>query len=199
MNIACLDFEGVLVPEIWISVAEKTGIADLRLTTRDIADYDVLMKKRLEVLAANNLTLKDIQKVIEKMKPMEGAKEFLDWLRSEYQVIILTDSFYEFINPLIQKLDRPTVFCHKLVTDKKGKIIAYELRQTDQKRKSVEALRALNFKVISAGDSYNDLGMLEAADTGIWFKAPDNIVKQFPQFKTAKNYSELKEQFTEFK
>jgi phosphoserine/homoserine phosphotransferase len=199
MNIACLDFEGVLVPEIWISVAEKTGIADLRLTTRDIADYDVLMKKRLEVLAANNLTLKDIQKVIEKMKPMEGAKEFLDWLRSEYQVIILTDSFYEFINPLIQKLDRPTVFCHKLVTDKKGKIIAYELRQTDQKRKSVEALRALNFKVISAGDSYNDLGMLEAADTGIWFKAPDNIVKQFPQFKTAKNYSELKKQFTEFK
>jgi len=199
MNIACLDFEGVLVPEIWISVAEKTGIADLRLTTRDIADYDVLMKKRLEVLAQNNLTLKDIQKIIEKMKPMEGAKEFLDWLRSEYQVIILTDSFYEFINPLIEKLDRPTVFCHKLVTDKKGKIIAYELRQTDQKRKSVEALRALNFKVISAGDSYNDLGMLEAADTGIWFKAPDNIVKQFPQFKTAKSYSELKKQFTEFK
>lgn len=199
MNIACLDFEGVLVPEIWISVAEKTGISDLRLTTRDIADYDVLMKKRLEVLAQNNLTLKDIQKIIEKMKPMEGAKEFLDWLRSEYQVIILTDSFYEFINPLIEKLDRPTVFCHKLVTDKKGKIIAYELRQTDQKRKSVEALRALNFKVISAGDSYNDLGMLEAADTGIWFKAPDNIVKQFPQFKTAKNYSELKKQFTEFK
>lgn len=199
MNIACLDFEGVLVPEIWISVAEKTGIPELRLTTRDIADYDVLMKKRLEVLAQNNLTLKDIQKVIDKMKPLEGAKEFLDWLRSEYQVIILTDSFYEFINPLIKKLELPTVFCHKLVTDKKGKIIAYELRQTDQKRKSVEALRALNFKVIAAGDSYNDLGMLEAADTGIWFKAPENIVKQFPQFKTAKNYSELKKQFTEFK
>jgi phosphoserine/homoserine phosphotransferase len=157
------------------------------------------MKKRLEVLAQNNLTLKDIQKVIDKMKPLEGAKDFLDWLRSEYQVIILTDSFYEFINPLIKKLELPTVFCHKLVTDKKGKIIAYELRQTDQKRKSVEALRALNFKVIAAGDSYNDLGMLEAADTGIWFKAPENIVKQFPQFKTAKNYSELKKQFTEFK
>ena len=190
--LACLDLEGVLLPEIWIKFAEKTGIEELKLTTRDIPDYDQLMMGRLKILKEHNLALKDIQNVINTLSPLEGSYEFLNWLKSEFQVIILSDTFYEFSQPLMKQLDFPTLFCHKLITNANDEIISYELRQKDQKTKAVKALQNLNFQVISAGDSYNDTGMLQQADAGILFCPPANVIEEFPQFPVAQNYKEFK-------
>ena len=190
--LACLDLEGVLLPEIWVKFAEKTSIEELKLTTRDIPDYDELMQARLKILADHNLKIHDIQKVIATLSPLEGAVDFLQWLKSEFQVIILSDTYYEFIGPLMKQLDYPTVFCHSLVIDENGIIADYKLRQTDQKTKAVKALQSLNFQVISAGDSYNDTGMLQQADGGILFCPPENVIKDFPQCRVAKNYAEFK-------
>ena len=190
--IACLDLEGVLLPEIWIKFAEKSGIDELKITTRDIPDYTKLMQKRLRILQAYDLKINDIQKVINTLEPLEGAKDFLFWLKSEFQVIILSDTFYEFSGPLMKQLDYPTLFCHKLVIDNEGSILDFCLRQEDQKTKAVKALQELNFKVISAGDSYNDTGMLQQADSGILFCPPDSVIKEFPQYPIANNYKEFK-------
>jgi len=189
--IACLDLEGVLLPEIWIKFSEKSGIDELKLTTRDIPDYSKLMQTRLQILQAHNLKIKDIQDVINTIEPLEGAKEFLFWLKSEFQVIILSDTFYEFSGPLMKQLDYPTLFCHQLVIDSKGSIVDFRLRQKDQKTKAVKALQGLNFKVISAGDSYNDIGMLKQADAGILFCPPESVIKEFPIFPVAQNYHEF--------
>jgi phosphoserine/homoserine phosphotransferase len=190
--IACLDLEGVLLPEIWIKFAEKSGIDELKITTRDIPDYSKLMRARLQILQSHKLKINDIQEVIKTLTPLKGAKEFLLWLKSEFQVIILSDTFYEFSGPLMKQLDYPTLFCHQLVIDNKGSIIDFHLRQEDQKTKAVKALQGLNFKVISAGDSYNDTGMLKQADSGILFCPPESVIKEFPQYPIAKNYSEFK-------
>jgi len=190
--LACLDLEGVLLPEIWIAFAEKTGIEKLRLTTRDIPDYDELMRGRLKILDENNLKLADIEDVINTLSPLEGAKDFLNWLKSEFQVIILSDTFYQFVAPLMGKLDYPTLFCHELIIDAEGCIADYRLRQSDGKTKAVSALKGLNFKVIAAGDSYNDTGMLIEADAGILFCPPDNVIAEFPQFPVTRNYKEFK-------
>ncbi|KRP06965.1 MAG: phosphoserine phosphatase [Methylophilales bacterium BACL14 MAG-120920-bin58] len=193
--LACLDLEGVLLPEIWIKFAEKTGIEELKLTTRDIPDYDQLMMGRLAILKKHNLKLQDIQDVIEALSPLDGACDFLQWLKSEFQVIILSDTFYEFAQPLMKKLDYPTLFCHKLITDDAGNIVNYELRQSDQKTKAVKALQGLNFQVISAGDSYNDTGMLQQADAGILFCPPEKVIREFPQFPVTRNYNEFQMAF----
>ena len=190
--LACLDLEGVLLPEIWIAFAEKTGIEKLRLTTRDIPDYDELMRGRLKILDENNLKLADIEGVINTLSPLEGAKDFLNWLKSEFQVIILSDTFYQFVAPLMGKLNYPTLFCHELIIDAEGCIADYRLRQSDGKTKAVSALKGLNFKVIAAGDSYNDTGMLIEADAGILFCPPDNVIAEFPQFPVTRNYEEFK-------
>jgi len=189
--LTCLDLEGVLLPEIWIEFAKKTGIDELKKTTRDIPDYKKLMQMRLQILKKNNLKIHDIQDVIKTLKPLSGAKEFLAWLKSEFQVIILSDTFYEFSGPLMKQLDFPTLFCHQLVIDEKGTVIDFLLRQDDQKTKAVKALQGLNFKVIAAGDSYNDTGMLQQADSGILFCPPINVIKEFPQFPVAKNYDDF--------
>jgi phosphoserine/homoserine phosphotransferase len=190
--IACLDLEGVLVPEIWIAFAKKTGIEKLRLTTRDIPDYDELMRGRLKILDENNLKLKDIHAVISGISPLPGAKEFLSWLKSEFQVVILSDTFYEFAGPLMAQVDYPTLFCHSLVVDDNGRIANYQLRQSDGKTKAVRAFKELNFKVIAAGDSYNDTGMLQEADGGILFCPPDNVIEEFPQFPVTRDYDEFR-------
>lgn len=192
MKIVCLDLEGVLVPEIWIAFSERTGIPELRRTTRDEPNYDTLMKYRLAILAEHNLGLPDIQKVIAEMGPMPGAREFLDGLREDYQVVILSDTFYEFAAPLMAQLGRPTLFCHRLETDADGFVAAYHLRQPNQKFHAVNALRGLNFQVIAAGDSYNDTGMLGAADAGFFIHPPQSITQQFPQFPVNHSYAELK-------
>ena len=197
MIVACLDLEGVLVPEIWINVAERTGIEALRLTTRDEPDYDVLMKRRLRILAENGLGLPDVQKVIGEMGPLEGADRFLDWLRERFQVLILSDTFYEFAAPLMRQLGFPTLFCHSLGVDDRGRIVDYFIRLPDQKRRTVMALRELEFRVIAAGDSYNDTTMLGAADAGILFRPPDNVIREFPQFPVTRTYEELREAFAE--
>ena len=197
--LACLDLEGVLTPEIWINVSKKTGIQELALTTRDIPDYDVLMKKRLKILKENNLKLKDIQQVIATMQPLDGAKDFLQWLKSEFQVIILSDTFYEFAAPLMKQLDYPCLFCHQLEINAAGEIANYKLRMPDQKRASVRALKALNFKVIAAGDSYNDTAMLLEAHRGILFRPPPKVIAEFPQFEVTTTYAELQKEFTEVK
>lgn len=194
--IACLDLEGVLVPEIWINVAEKTGITELRRTTRDEPDYDKLMKWRIGILDQHKLKLADIQTVIGTMKPLDGAGEFLGWLRERCQVIILSDTFYQFALPLMRQLGYPTLFCNSLETDGSGRIVNYHMRQPDQKRQSVKALKTLNFKILCAGDSYNDTPMLAEADAGILFCPPDNIVKEFPQFPVARTYAELQAHFS---
>jgi phosphoserine/homoserine phosphotransferase len=191
--IACLDLEGVLVPEVWILFAEKTGIEKLRLTTRDIPDYDELMRGRLQILDENNLKLADIQEVIGTIAPLPGAVEFLQWLQSEFQVIILSDTFYEFAGPLMAQLGHPTLFCHSLVVDDGGKITDYKIRIPDGKTKAVRAIKDLNFQVIAAGDSYNDTGMLKEANAGILYCPPDNVIEEFPQFKVTRNYDEFKE------
>ncbi|MCC7458554.1 MAG: bifunctional phosphoserine phosphatase/homoserine phosphotransferase ThrH [Nitrospira sp.] len=192
LQIVCLDLEGVLVPEIWIAFAERTGIADFRRTTRDEPDYDRLMRFRIGLLDQHGLKLPDIQRVIGSMQPLEGARAFLDALRTRYQVLILSDTFYEFADPLMQQLGRPTLFCHRLITDTSGRIVDYRLRQPDQKRRAVQALKALNFRVIAAGDSYNDTAMLGAADAGFFIHPPPAIAERFPQFPVARSYTELR-------
>jgi len=190
-TLVTLDLEGVLVPEIWIAFAEKTGIPELRRTTRDEPDYDVLMKGRLAILDQNGLNLPDIQDVIGTLSPLEGAKAFLDEVRSVTQLIILSDTFEEFAQPLMLQLAWPTIFCHKLEVDAAGRIVDYKLRQPNQKQKSVEAFRGLNYKVIAAGDSFNDTTMLGAANAGFLFHAPDSIKAQFPQFQAFDAYADL--------
>jgi phosphoserine/homoserine phosphotransferase len=194
--IACLDLEGVLVPEIWINVAQATGIEALRRTTRDEPDYDKLMRGRLAILDEHGLTLADIQKVIGQMRPLDGAHDFLRWLRSEFQVIILSDTFEQFAAPLMAQLDHPCLFCNSLVIDERGRVADYRLRIRDGKRKAVMALKLLNFEVIAAGDSYNDTSMLAEADAGILFRPPDNVVRDFPQFRVTHTYEELRAAFT---
>lgn len=195
MEIACLDLEGVLVPEIWIEFAKVTGIESLKATTRDIPDYDVLMKQRIRILEENNLGLKEIQNVIATLKPLEGAVEFVDWLRERFQVIILSDTFYEFSQPLMRQLGFPTLMCHRLNIDDRGMVTSYTLRQKDPKRQSVLALKSLYYRVIAAGDSYNDTTMLGEADQGILFHAPQNVIEQFPQFPAVHTYEDLKKEF----
>ena len=197
MIVACLDLEGVLVPEIWIAFAEKTGIEKLRLTTRDIPDYNKLMQGRLDILNENNLLLSDIQEVIKDISPLPGAKDFLDWLKSEFQVIILSDTFNQFAGPLMTQLDYPTIFCHDLIIDETGKINDFQLRIHDAKTKAVKAIQGLNLKVIAAGDSYNDTGMLKQADAGILFRAPQNVIEEFPQFPVTLDYDGFKKLFIE--
>ncbi len=192
MQMICLDLEGVLVPEIWIEFSKRTGIAELARTTRDEPDYDKLMNFRIGLLARHRLKLADIQQVIAGMGPMQGAKAFLDDLRSRYQVLILSDTFYEFAQPLMQQLGWPTLLCHKLEVDDQGFVTRHVLRQPDQKRHAVDALRGLNFQVIAAGDSYNDTGMLGAAHAGFFIHPPEAIVAQFPQFPVTRSYVELK-------
>ena len=192
MDIVCLDMEGVLVPEIWIEFAEKTGIEALKATTRDIPDYDVLMKQRLAILAENNLKLKDIQEVIATLSPLEGAVDFLDSLREQYQLVILSDTFYEFAKPLVEQMKWPTIFCHKLVVQPDGAVTDYKIRQKDPKRMSVRALQSLNFSVFAAGDSYNDTTMLEEADAGFLFRSPANVIEEFPQDRVTNEYCELR-------
>jgi phosphoserine/homoserine phosphotransferase len=193
MHIVCSDLEGVFVPEIWINVAQITGIDELRLTTRDISDYNVLMRKRLGILDANGLTLRDIQQVIATMEPLKGALEFLDWLRERFQVVILSDTFYEFAAPLMAQLGHPTLLCHRLSVDDQGMVTDYHLRQKDPKRQCVKSFKGLNFRVIAAGDSYNDTSMLGAAHAGILFRPPDNVIAEFPQFPVTREYPELRE------
>jgi phosphoserine / homoserine phosphotransferase len=192
MQVVCLDLEGVLVPEIWIAFAERTGIADFRRTTRDEPDYDKLMRWRLGLLRQHGLKLVDIHRVIAGMAPMEGAKAFLDDLRSRYQVVILSDTFYEFADPLMAQLGRPTLFCHRLVVDADGHVADYRLRQPNQKAQAVKALQSLNYRVIAAGDSYNDTGMLTAADAGFFIHPPESITAQFPQFAVMRSYADLR-------
>ena len=195
MEIACLDLEGVLVPEIWIGVAERTGIAALRATTRDIPDYDVLMKQRLGLLERHDLRISDIQAVIEDLGPLEGAWDFLQWLREYFQVVILSDTFYEFAAPLMRQLGWPTLLCHHLDIDGGERIVNYRLRQPNPKRRAVQAFQSLNYQVIAAGDSYNDVAMLKQADTGILFRPPANVVAEFPQFPVTTTFDEMREAF----
>ena len=194
MQMICLDLEGVLVPEIWIAFAQRSGIAQLTRTTRDEPDYDKLMRFRIDTLNQHGLKLADIQNVIAGMSPMEGAREFLDDLRSRYQVLILSDTFYEFAQPLMRQLGWPTLLCHRLEVDSAGFVRKHLLRMPDQKRHAVSALRGLNFQVIAAGDSYNDTGMLMAANAGFFIHPPESIVAQFPQFPVTRSYAELKAQ-----
>lgn len=193
--LACLDLEGVLIPEIWINFSEKTGIKELSLTTRDIPDYDELMQRRLKILEENQFKIQDIQEVIATLTPLDGAKEFLDWLRTEFQVIILSDTFYQFASPLMKQLGYPTLFCHDLEIGPDGKIHNYRLRMQDQKRAAVTKFKELNFKVVAAGDSYNDTSMLGEAHQGILFRPPENVIKEFPQFPVTTTYDELQKEF----
>jgi phosphoserine/homoserine phosphotransferase len=193
--VACLDLEGVLTPEIWIGVAERTGIPELRRTTRDEPDYDKLMRFRIDLLARRGLGLRDIQEVIAGLRPLEGAGEFLAWLRERHQVLILSDTFYQFAAPLMRQLGWPTLFCHDLEIDSHGRISGYRLRMRDQKRVSVEHLRELRFHTIAAGDSYNDTSMLAAAHAGILFRPPPNVEAEFPQFPVTQSYAELRAAF----
>jgi phosphoserine/homoserine phosphotransferase len=193
LELVCLDLEGVLVPEIWIEFAERTGIDELRATTRDIPDYDVLMRQRLRLLDEHQLRIGDIQEVIADMAPLEGAREFVDWLRHHFQVIILSDTFYEFSAPLMRQLGWPTLLCHRLLTDESGRVTDYRLRQADPKRACVMAFHSLNYRVIAAGDSYNDTTMLEEADIGFLFHAPANVIADFPQFRAYESYNDLRD------
>ena len=192
MQLVCLDLEGVLVPEIWIEFSHRTGISELSRTTRDEPDYDKLMKSRLDLLARHKLGLPDIQKVIAEMGPLPGAKDFLDRLRQDFQAIILSDTFYEFAMPLMRQLGMPTLFCHKLEADSQGFVVNYHLRMPNQKKESVKRFKELNFKVIAAGDSYNDTAMLAEAHAGILFHAPENVIREFPQFQVTDSYAELR-------
>ena len=195
MEMICLDLEGVLVPEIWINVAKLTGIEELKATTRDIPDYDELMQQRLLILKKHKLGLKDIQSVIANMSPFPGAPEFLDWLRENFQVTILSDTFYDFAQPLMKQLGFPLILCHRLKISKNGMIEDYMLRQKDAKCESVKAFHSLKYTVFAAGDSYNDTAMLSEADAGILFCPPDNVIREFPQFPVATDYAELRKAF----
>lgn len=190
-RIVCLDLEGVLVPEVWIAFAEQTGIEALRRTTRDEPDYDVLMQGRLRILGEHGFTLTDIQKVIGTLQPLEGAREFLDRLREQEQVLILSDTFYQFADPLMRQLGRPTLFCHELLVDADDRVTGYRLRIPDGKREAVLKLQEIGFEVRAAGDSYNDTTMLRAADRGVLFRCPDNVAEEFPQFRRTDTYDEL--------
>jgi phosphoserine/homoserine phosphotransferase len=192
--VACLDLEGVLVPEIWIHVAERTGIAELRRTTRDEPDYDKLMRGRIRILAERGIGLSDIQRVIAGMGPLPGANEMLAWLRERFQLVILSDTFYQFAKPLMRQLGEPTLFCNDLELEG-DRVVGYRLRQPDGKRCAVQALRGLNFATIAAGDSYNDTAMLAEADAGILFRPPDNVISEFPQFPVTRSYEELRAAF----
>jgi len=192
MNIVCSDLEGVFVPEIWINVAKKTGIEELKLTTRDISDYNVLMKRRLKILEENNLTIHDITGVIATMDPLGGAVDFLDWLRSRTQVIIVSDTFEQFAGPLMQKLKMPTLFCHTLSINSNGMVTGYNLRQPEAKRQTVLALKSLMYRVIAFGDSYNDIGMLKEADKAMLFRPPENVIQEYPEFPVTTDYPALK-------
>ena len=194
MLVVCLDLEGVLMPEVWINFAERTGIPELRITTREEPDYGKLMRYRLDILDSNGLTIDDITDVIEEMQPLDGAVEFLDWLRSNWQVIILSDTFSQFAGPMMDKLGRPTLFCHTLEIDEDSRRITdWTIRLEDQKCRTVEALRAMNFNVIASGDSYNDTTMLAAANAGILINPPQNVVEEFSQYPVATNYTELRD------
>ncbi len=192
MKIVCLDLEGVLAPEIWIEFAEHAGIPELKRTTRDEPDYDTLMRYRLGLLDQHGLRLPDIQRVIEDLAPLPGARAFLDGLRGRYQIVILSDTFYEFALPLMRQLGDPTLFCHRLLADGGGRLVDYRLRMKDQKRAAVAAFRGLNFHTIAAGDSYNDTSMLKEADAGIFFCPPEGIAAEFPQFPVTRDYGELR-------
>jgi phosphoserine/homoserine phosphotransferase len=195
VELACLDLEGVLIPEIWIAFAEETGIDELKATTRDIPDYDVLMKQRLRILDERGLTLPQIQDTISRLKPLEGAREFIDWLRERFQVVILSDTFYDFAAPLMKQLGYPALLCHKLEVDGNGRITDYTLRQKDPKRQAVRAFQLLNYRVIAAGDSYNDTTMLMQAEAGILFHSPQNVIDEFPQFPAVHTFEDLKKEF----
>lgn len=195
MEIACLDLEGVLVPEIWIAFAEKTGIDSLRKTTRDEPDYDVLMRYRLDILRQHGLGLNEIQDVIATLEPLPGAIDFVNWLRERFQVVILSDTFYEFASPLMKQLGYPTLLCHKLETGEDGAVIDYHLRQVNPKRQAVVGFKSMYYRTIAAGDSYNDTTMLEEADVGILFHAPQNVIDEFPQFQAVQTFDDLKRAF----
>lgn len=198
MHVVCLDLEGVLVPEIWIRFAEKTGIDELRRTTRDEPDYDRLMRYRLDILDRHGYRLPDIEAVIASMAPLEGASNFLDGLRQQYQVIILSDTFYEFAMPLMRQLNSPTLFCHRLQCDEAGRIVSYKLRMANHKKHAVDGLRTLKFMTIAAGDSYNDTAMLSAADHGLLFCPPQNVIDDFPQFRVTTDYDTLRHAIDDF-
>jgi len=195
MLLACLDLEGVLIPEIWISVAETTGIPELRRTTRDEPDYDVLMRYRLEILDLHGLGIHEIERAVDKLEPLPGACDFLDWLRERYPVIILSDTFLSFARPLLAKLGHPAVLCHDLAIDARGRIEDYLLRMPDQKRAAIRAFRGLQYQTIATGDSYNDTAMLAEADAGILFRPPQNVIDEFPQYPVAQSYDELRAAF----
>ena len=195
MEIACLDLEGVLIPEIWIAFAEKTGIEALKKTTRDEPDYDVLMRYRLDILEKNGLGLNEIQEVIATLSPLEGARDFIDWLRERFQVVILSDTFYEFAQPLMRQLGFPALLCHKLEVDANGRVTDYKLRQANPKRQAVVGFKSMYYRTIAAGDSYNDTTMLAEADAGILFHAPQNVIDEFPQFPAVQDFESLKKEF----
>ncbi|MFO7838606.1 MAG: bifunctional phosphoserine phosphatase/homoserine phosphotransferase ThrH [Desulfosalsimonadaceae bacterium] len=197
MHILCSDLEGVFVPEIWINVARATGIEELNLTTRDITDYNVLMRKRLSIMAENKLKLQDIQAVIREMDPLEGATEFLEWIRQRNQIIIVSDTFLEFAGPLMQKLGWPTLFCNSLEVAEDGTVTDYKLRQTDGKRKTTQALKGLNFTVVAFGDSYNDISMLKEADAAFLFRPPESVTREYPEIAWTKTYEGLKDMIRE--
>ena len=192
MYIICSDLEGIYTPEIWINVSTQTGIEKLKLTTRDVNDYNVLMRGRLEILKQNKLKLSDIQNIIQQIEPLQGARDFLDWLRSEFQLIIVSDTFREFADSFMEKLGRPTLLCHSLTTDNEGSIVDYNLRQPDAKRKVVESFQSLNYKVIAIGDSYNDISMLRKADKAILFRPPQNVIDENPDLQVVTTYEDLK-------
>jgi phosphoserine / homoserine phosphotransferase len=192
MHIVCSDLEGVWVPEVWINVAEKTGIEALRFTTRDIKDYNELMRYRLKILDENNLSLKDIQDVISTIRPLEGALEMINWLKQVTRLIVVSDTFVEFANPLMRQLDYPTLFCHSLEVNEKNQIVGYKLRQNDSKKQTVKALKSMNYSVIALGDSYNDISMLQEADNAFLFRPPQNVINDYPDFPVANDYIEMK-------
>jgi phosphoserine / homoserine phosphotransferase len=198
MYVFCSDVEGVWVPEVWINVARITGIDELKLTTRDISDYDVLMKRRIAILKEHKLTLKDIQNVIAQIHPLDGALNMLNWIRSVAQIYMLSDTFIEFADPLMAKLGRPSLFCNNLTVSSEGMITEYNLRQKDQKKEVVKAFKSLNYQVVAFGDSYNDISMLKEADAGILFRPPQNVIDEFPQFPVVTNYDELKAQLIKY-
>jgi len=195
VEIACLDLEGVLVPEIWIAFAEETGIKELNRTTRDEPDYDILMNYRLDILRQHGLGLNEIQEVIATLKPLDGALDFVNWLRERFQVVILSDTFYDFASPFMKQLGYPTLLCHKLEADDKGMLVNYHLRQANPKRQAIVGFKSMYYRTIAAGDSYNDTTMLAEADAGILFHAPQNVIDEFPQFPAVQTFADLKQEF----
>ena len=197
MYILCSDLEGVLVPEVWINVARWTGIEELKLTTRDISDYNALMKRRLEILKQHGITINDIQKVISLLELMPGALDFVNWLHGRVQMVVVSDTFREFADPLLEKMGWPVLFCHHLTIDREGNITDFNLRQNEAKRRVVEALQNLNFKVIALGDSYNDISMLRKAEHGILYRPPQNVIDDNKEIRVVSSYSQLKNMISE--